>query len=223
MSKLVLTSDLQQSRQIRPWLETLELRGFDLNKIELALVELVNNIIQHGYGRRKGEVRLRMSASSGKAVFTVDDNGVLTELPDTEELPPEVQIRGYGLHIIRQLSVETTYERVDGTNIWRLEFAPEKGKNPVSTLVVSERLDVVSSPRLRSELIALLEGGVVDLTVDLSRTTFCDSSGLATLVAVMKQARDSGGDLTIIRPTDPAVWEVFELTQFDKVFNVAKG
>jgi hypothetical protein len=48
-----------------------------------------------------------------------------------------------------------------------------------AVVVVHGELDIATTPRLEDVLASTEGGGVEDLIVDLSPTTFCDSSGMA--------------------------------------------
>ena len=51
---------------------------------------------------------------------------------------------------------------------------------------------------------------------DLSRTQFCDSSGLHTLLAAHKRATAAGGDMLLVIPGN-AVLRVFTITGVDHI------
>ncbi|MEM7286037.1 MAG: STAS domain-containing protein [Actinomycetota bacterium] len=91
----------------------------------------------------------------------------------------------------------------------------------VVTVAVDGRLDAQAAPELRALLAEQFERGVVDITVDLADVEFVDSAGLAALVRGMKQAREKGGDLRLVRPRSDDAFRVFELTKFDQVFSIA--
>ncbi|MBI5930604.1 MAG: STAS domain-containing protein [Chloroflexi bacterium] len=55
---------------------------------------------------------------------------------------------------------------------------------------------------------------------DLSETTFIDSIGLATLVSGLKTTRQRGGELILLKPTEP-VKVILELTRMNIVFKIA--
>lgn len=78
------------------------------------------------------------------------------------------------------------------------------------------RLTVVSTPQLRDEVAARLEAGDRLIVVDLSGTTFVDSSGLGALVSCLKSARQVGGDLRLVAPTEQ-VSMVLRLTNLDRI------
>lgn len=78
------------------------------------------------------------------------------------------------------------------------------------------RLDSAVASDLRRQLIGLVETGYILMVVDLSAVESVDSSGLGALVAGFEAARDSGGDLKIMSPTEqPAL--VLELTSVNHV------
>lgn len=51
---------------------------------------------------------------------------------------------------------------------------------------------------------------------------FMDSAGMAALVSLLKQARQVGGNVVLVRPTNPATYRILTLTRFDQVFMMAE-
>jgi anti-sigma B factor antagonist len=78
------------------------------------------------------------------------------------------------------------------------------------------RLNMVSAADVRRVIAAAVEEGTPRLVVDLGGTSFIDSSGLGSLVAGLKTARQAGGDLRIAGATDQALL-VLRLTNLDRV------
>ena len=91
---------------------------------------------------------------------------------------------------------------------------------PITVLAPSGRLDAVSAPELRRRCDDLLESQAGRLIIDLRAVDFCDSAGLAALVAALKRSRASGGDTKLVAADDASVWRILELTRFDRVFDV---
>lgn len=91
-----------------------------------------------------------------------------------------------------------------------------KGRDVV---VVQGEIDVATSPTLREELYALIDGGVTELVVDLSGLGFIDSSGLGVLVAALKHIRERGGQLVLAGLAQPAL-RVFEITDLTALFTI---
>lgn len=78
------------------------------------------------------------------------------------------------------------------------------------------RLTVASAPQLRTEVTERLAAGDRLIVVDLSGTTFVDSSGLGALVSSLKSARQAGGDLRLVSPSEQ-VSMVLRLTNLDRI------
>jgi anti-sigma B factor antagonist len=84
-----------------------------------------------------------------------------------------------------------------------------------------EELDVSNAGQLREALLATSNGHVV-IVVDMSATTFCDSTSLGVLVRAARQAATSGGELRLVIDT-PLVLRIFTVTGVDKVFSIFSG
>ncbi|MEI6180479.1 MAG: STAS domain-containing protein [Chloroflexales bacterium] len=81
-----------------------------------------------------------------------------------------------------------------------------------------ERVDAFTAPQLRERLDALSGEGTKYFVIDLSATPFMDSAGMAALVSLLKRARQAGGEVVLVWPTDEAARRVLHLTKFDRVF-----
>jgi anti-anti-sigma factor len=57
------------------------------------------------------------------------------------------------------------------------------------------------------------------LLLDMTSVGYVDSSGLAAIVATMKQARDVGGDVRVCR-LQPDVRSIFEMTRLTAVMSI---
>ena len=60
-------------------------------------------------------------------------------------------------------------------------------------------LDALSAPALRDELALLISHGARSIVVDMSATTFLDSSGMGALVGAHKLVEEEGGTLCLRR------------------------
>jgi serine/threonine-protein kinase RsbW len=101
----------------------------DRGTVELVLAEVLNNVAEHAYGAADGMVEVRIEPRADGLRCLVLDSG--RELPggrlpegglpadlggDVDVLPEG----GFGWHLIRSLSADLAYARVDGQN--RLSF-----------------------------------------------------------------------------------------------------
>jgi anti-anti-sigma factor len=85
---------------------------------------------------------------------------------------------------------------------------------------VGLRLDALEAHELRAMLDVLLLNGLLHLVVDLSRTEFIDSAGLASLIRAMTVLKQRQGEIELVRPRSESAWRVFRLTKFDEVFTI---
>jgi anti-sigma B factor antagonist len=77
-------------------------------------------------------------------------------------------------------------------------------------------IDITNAPELRAALLEAAAHGHGTLVADLTRTRFCDSSGLRTLLAAHKRAQADGGEMLLVIP-GTAVLRVLALTCVDRI------
>ena len=88
-----------------------------------------------------------------------------------------------------------------------------------ATVRVIGDLDCYTAPQLRSALLALVEDGTREVTLDVGGTQFMDSTGLSVLVGGLKRLRESGGNMVVKAPS-PATLRLFEVTGLSTVFDI---
>ena len=93
---------------------------------------------------------------------------------------------------------------------------PVEVLNGVPVVTAPEEIDITNAPELRTALLEAATHGHGTLVADLTRTQFCDSSGLHTLLAAHKRAQAEGGELLLAIPAAP-VLRVFALTGMDRM------
>ena len=125
-----LRNDLQELRQLGPWIEAFA-RASALPRplqdaLDHALVEWVTNVISYGFPAG-GEhwIQLRFQADANLARVEIEDDGIafnpLDRPPVDTSAPLETRpIGGLGIHMIRQLMDAVEYRRADGHNILTL-------------------------------------------------------------------------------------------------------
>ena len=80
-------------------------------------------------------------------------------------------------------------------------------------------LDSTKAEEFLASVEALLDEGVEVILVDLKDITFIDSSGLGTLVVLLKKARSLNRSFCLCSMNDQ-VRMLFELTSMDRVFEI---
>ncbi len=103
-----------------------------LNRVELVLEEALVNVIRHAYGGGPGEVEVTCAlapAGPGRKRFLVEirDSGPSFDpnhgpAPDLESSLEERRIGGLGIHLMRRMADELTWERIEPHNVLRLGF-----------------------------------------------------------------------------------------------------
>jgi anti-sigma B factor antagonist len=86
----------------------------------------------------------------------------------------------------------------------------------VPVVAAPPEIDVTSAEGLRAALLEAAARGHGTFVVEMSRTRFCDSSGLQALVAAYRRARAEDGEMLVVIP-DAAVLRVFAITGMDQV------
>jgi anti-sigma B factor antagonist len=97
-------------------------------------------------------------------------------------------------------------------------------RNPregVAIIALSGEVDVYTSPRVKQEIVDLLNGGTTKLIVDLSGVEYLDSTGLGVLIGGLKRARERDGDLKLLCD-NPRILRIFEITGLTKIFDIQR-
>ncbi|MFA5144314.1 MAG: STAS domain-containing protein [Candidatus Omnitrophota bacterium] len=81
-------------------------------------------------------------------------------------------------------------------------------------------IDISSSPDIKKAFDKLIAQKTQRMIIDLSKVSYVDSSGLATLVGILKNMRSYGGKMAIAGMS-PKVKSLFEITKLDKLFVIA--
>ena len=89
----------------------------------------------------------------------------------------------------------------------------------VAVVTLPEEIDVTNAETVQDELLAALNQSAILLIADMSRTNFCDSSGVSAMVRVFRQAVASGSGLRLVVST-PAVQRVLSITGVDRLVDV---
>ena len=88
-----------------------------------------------------------------------------------------------------------------------------------TVIAVSGELDVFTAPKLDASIAEAIEGGSVNLIVDLTDVTFLDSTGLGSMVKGLKRARGQGGSLKVVASAERIV-KVFRITGLDQAMSL---
>ena len=86
-------------------------------------------------------------------------------------------------------------------------------------LRVRGELDIATAPRLAEAVASQLSQQPQAMVVDLTGTTFLDSTALGVLIGTVKRLRARDGRLTLVN-TDANIARTFDITGLDQIFTI---
>jgi len=89
----------------------------------------------------------------------------------------------------------------------------------ISVVRVQGDIDINSSPDVKKSFDDLIQNKKEKVVVNLKEVDYVDSSGLATLVEVLKKLRSYGGSLKLTNLSEK-VLGLFEITKLNKLFDI---
>jgi anti-sigma B factor antagonist len=98
-----------------------------------------------------------------------------------------------------------------------LDVQTRQADNGVTVVAPTGRLDVAGAPALKDAIAEVVKSGPSRIVIDMEGVSFVDSTGLGSVIAVLKQIRSSQGELRLAAPNQQ-VRVVLELTTLDRVF-----
>jgi anti-sigma B factor antagonist len=95
--------------------------------------------------------------------------------------------------------------------------------NGLPVVTAQAEIDVTTAERLRMALLRAAARGHATVVVDMTRTRFCDTSGLSVLVRAHRRAVAGGGELRLVISAGSAVARMFAITRLDLVIPLFGG
>ena len=104
------------------------------------------------------------------------------------------------------------------------DFAITDRQHGDDTYVVAVRgeIDLFTAPEFKQRVAAPIDAGRANVIVDLSETTFIDSSSLGVLIGAHRRLKLRGGSLTVVCDND-AIVKTFRITGLDGVFTLVRS
>ena len=100
------------------------------------------------------------------------------------------------------------------------DIVDRKVDDDTHVVSVSGEIDLFTAPEFKQRMSAPIDEGRSNLIVDLSRTTFIDSSSLGVLIGAHRRLKLRGGSLVVVC-SDEAISKTFKITGLDGVFTLA--
>ena len=86
-------------------------------------------------------------------------------------------------------------------------------------VAVTGEIDLFTAPEFKQRVAAPIDAGRRHVVVDLTATSFIDSSSLGVLIGAHRRLRRHGGRLVIVCSND-AIAKTFRITGLDSVFTI---
>jgi anti-sigma B factor antagonist len=86
-------------------------------------------------------------------------------------------------------------------------------------IALTGEVDLYTAPEFKQQLLEAISKGARNVVVDLSGTTFIDSTTLGVLVGGVKRLRGQDGQLSLVC-SDRNIAKIFEITGLDRVFQI---
>ena len=94
-----------------------------------------------------------------------------------------------------------------------------ESKNGLMICRVDGDIDINCSPDLKKIFDKLISQKTPKIVIEMTKVTYVDSSGLATLVGILKNMRSYGGKMRLAGMS-PKIKSLFEITKLDKLFEI---
>jgi len=100
------------------------------------------------------------------------------------------------------------------------DIATERLGNGVYVIALSGEVDLYTAPEFKQQLVDAVAEGASHVVVDLTDTTFIDSTTLGVLVGGVRRLREADGELSLVC-SDRNITKIFEITGLDRVFAIS--
>lgn len=92
-------------------------------------------------------------------------------------------------------------------------------KNDLVVCFIDGEIDINTSPDIKKTFDKFLSKKSPKILINLAKVNYIDSSGLATLVEILKNMRSYGGKMKLCNMS-AKVKGLFEITKLDKLFDI---
>jgi len=101
-----------------------------------------------------------------------------------------------------------------------MDFSVTQENGTAIIQVNVERLNASNASGLKAELTLLNNSSINNIIIDMSKTKYCDSSGLSSLLLANRLCKDTNG-MFVLSGLQDNVQKLITIAQLDKVLNIA--
>ena len=102
------------------------------------------------------------------------------------------------------------------------QISDRKVDDDTHVIAVTGEIDLFTAPEFKQRMSQLIDAGRSRLVVDLTDTTFIDSSSLGVLIGAHRRLKLRGGALLVVCESE-AIAKTFKITGLDGVFTLASS
>jgi anti-sigma B factor antagonist len=232
---------------LRHWANAAGLDESESYRLAVVVSEAVTNAITHAHGNAPGKtVRFALGVEGTFLIAEIGDRGRWGWIPpDPPDADHWEQTHGRGIQLIRSLAHRAEFlPRPGGGTLVRVAFQSHHVKSLQNTIMIETkksgqgdeqmetrtesydnvdvlriagRIDLVTSNTLKDTIREHLHRQRNNLVLNLEQVDFINSSGLGSLVSILKDVRVANGNL-VLSNLAPYVQEIFDITQLSNVF-----
>jgi anti-sigma B factor antagonist len=100
-----------------------------------------------------------------------------------------------------------------------MKFTVDKQENYIVIELQEEKLNSLTGPKLKSELVLINAEGFRSMVIDLSHVQFIDSSGLSAILVGNRLCKESGGSFVICSLNEQAL-KLIRISQLEGILNI---
>jgi anti-sigma B factor antagonist len=100
-----------------------------------------------------------------------------------------------------------------------LDISTEEAAPGSTVLALTGEIDLYTCPEFKQELLRVIADGASLVVVDLTGTTFIDSTALGVIIRGVESLKQKDGRLVVVC-VDPNIVKIFEVTGLNRIFSV---
>jgi anti-anti-sigma factor len=101
-----------------------------------------------------------------------------------------------------------------------MDFTVNQDNGTAVVQVNVERLNASNAAEMKAELVILSKESVNNIVIDMSKSKYCDSSGLSAILMANRMCKDTNGKF-VLCGLQTNVQKLIEIAQLDKVLTLA--
>lgn len=103
-----------------------------------------------------------------------------------------------------------------------MNFDTKQNNESATVVSLVDKLDTTNAPDLKTKFVVLNNDGINNIIFDLSKTKYCDSSGLSAILVGNRTCKNSSGHF-ILCGLQKSVEKLIEISQLNRVLPIAQN